>query len=68
MYTCFIIKIIKKEKLQQIVLNHSTYIDYKNLINLNKKRFAKLYSFLVIDNTFASDIAFSFRKNLLERI
>ena len=37
-------------------------------MNLYKKYIAKLYSFLVIDATLASDNPLSFRKNLLERI
>ena len=37
-------------------------------MNLYKKCTAKPYSFLVIDNTLASDNSLHFRKNLLERI
>ena len=37
-------------------------------MNLHKKLTAKLYSFLVIDATLASNSSLRFRKNLLERI
>ena len=37
-------------------------------MNLHKKCTEKLYSFLVIDTTLASDNSSRFRKNLLERI
>ena len=64
----FIMKIPSKQKLQQIAFNHSSYIDFKDFINLYKKCTAKPYSFLVIDATFASDNFLCFRKNLSERI
>ena len=37
-------------------------------MNLYKKCTTKLYSFLVIDATLASDNLLRFRKNLLERL
>ena len=58
----------KKRELQQIAYNHSTDIDFKDFINIYKKCPAKLYSFLVIDTTLASDNPSCFRKNLVERI
>ena len=61
-------KIPGKQKLQQIAFNHSSYIDFKDFMNLYKKCTAKPYSFLVIDATFASDNLLCFRKNLSERI
>ena len=60
-------KIPNKQDLQQIVFNHSSNIDYKDL-NLYKICTEKQYSFWVIDTTFASDTPVRFRKNLLERI
>ena len=60
-------KIQNKQDLQQIVFNHSSNIDYKDL-NLYKICTEKQYSFWVIDTTFAPDIPVRFRKNLLERI
>ena len=55
-------------ELQQIPFNHSSDIDFEEFFNLYKKYTAKLYSFLLIDTTLASDISSRFRKNLLERI
>ena len=61
-------KIPNKRELQQIAFNHLSDIDFKDFMNLYKKCTAKLYSFLVIDATLASDNPSHFRKNLLERI
>ena len=48
--------------------NHSTDIYFRNFMNFYKKCTVKLYSFLVIDTTLASDNPLRFRENLLERI
>ena len=64
----FLIKIPNKRGLQQIAFNHSSDIDFQDLINLYKKCTAKPYSFFVIDDTLASDNFSRFRKNLVERI
>ena len=63
-----IINIPNKEELQQIGFNHSKDIDFKEFMKLCKKYTTKPYSFLVIDDTLASDNPSRFRKNLLERI
>ena len=60
--------ILNKRELQQIALNHSSDIDFQNLMNLYKKCTGKPYSFLVIDTTLASDNYSRCRKNLLEII
>ena len=60
--------IVNKWELQQIVINHSSDINFKDYMNLYKKCTEKPYSFLVIDATLASDNPLRFRKNLLERI
>ena len=57
-------KTLNKRELQQIVLNHSSDIDYKDFINVYKKCTDKPYSFLVNDTTLSSDIPLRFRKNL----
>ena len=62
----FIMKIPNKRDLQQIVLNHSSDIDFKNFINIYKKYTKEPYSFLVNDTTLPSDNPLRFRKNLLE--
>ena len=60
----FIMKIPNKRELQQIALNHSSDIDFKDLMNIYKKCNAKLYSFLVNETTLPSDDPLRFRKNL----
>ena len=58
-------KIPNKRELQEIALNHSSGIDFKDFMNIYKKCTAELYSFLVIDASLASDRK---KKHLLERI
>ena len=65
---CFILKISNKREFEQIEFNYSSDIDFRNFMNLYKKFTAKLYYFLVIEATLASDNTSSFRKNFLERI
>ena len=64
----FIMKIPNKRELQQTVYNHSSDIDFNDFMNFCKKCTAKPHSFLVIDETLASDYSSPFRKNLSERI
>ena len=56
----FIMKIPNKRELQQIALNHSSDIDFKD-----KKCTKEPYSFLVNDTTLPSDDPIRIRKNLL---
>ena len=58
-------KIPSKRELQQIVLNHSSDIDFKDFIKIYKKYTKELYSFLVTDTTLPSNDPLKFRKNLL---
>ena len=62
----FIMKIPNKRELQQIALNHSSDIDFKDFIKIYKKCTAEPYSFLVNDTTLPSDDPLRFRKNLLD--
>ena len=62
----FIMKIPNKRDLQQIALNHSSDIDFKDFRKIYKKCTAEPYSFLVNDTTLPSDGPLRFRKNLLE--
>ena len=57
-------KIPNKRELQQIALNHSSDIDFKNFIKIYKKYTAESYSFLVNDSTLPSNNPLRFRKNL----
>ena len=61
---CYIMKIPNKRELQQIAINHSSDIDFKDFINIYKKCADELYSFLVNDTTLLSDNPLRFRKNL----
>ena len=62
----FIMKISNKRELQQIALNHSSDIDFKDFIKIYKKYTAEPYSFFVNDTTLPSDKPLRFRKNLLK--
>ena len=57
-------KIADKRELQQIALNHSSNIDFKDFIKIYKKFTENKYSFLVNDTTLASANPLRFRKNL----
>ena len=64
----FIITIPNKLELQQIALNHSSDIGFRDFMNLDKKCTATPYSFSAIYATLASDNPLLFKNNLLERI
>ena len=59
-----IMKISNKKELQQITINHSSDIDFKDFVKIYKKCTDEPYSFLVSDNTLTSDNSLRFRKNL----
>ena len=59
-------KIPNKRELQQIALNHSSDIEFKDFINIYKNYTAEPYSFLVNDATLPSNNPLRFRKILLE--
>ena len=61
----FIMKIPNKGELQQIALNNSSDIDFKDFINIYNKSTKEPYSFFVNDTTLPSDNSLRFRKNLL---
>ena len=61
----FIMKIPNKREVQQIALNHSSDIDFKDFMNIYKKCTKEPYSFLVYNTTLPSDDPLRFRKNLL---
>ena len=62
----FIMRIPNKGEPQQIALNHSYDIDFKDFIKIYKKCTAEPHSFLVNDTILPSDDPLRFRKNLLE--
>ena len=57
----FIMKLPNKRELQQIVLNHSSDIDFKDFMKIYKKYTKEPYSFLVNDTTLPSDDPLRFR-------
>ena len=59
-------KIPNKGKLQEIIINHSPDIDFKDSIKLYQKNTVKPYPFLVNDITLTSDSLFRFRQNLVK--
>ena len=61
----FIMKIPNKRELLQTALNHSSYIDLKDFMEIYKKCTVEPYSFLVNDTTLLSGNPLRFRKNLL---
>ena len=48
-------KIHNKSELQQIAINHSANIDYKDFMKIYKKCASEPYSFLTIDTTLPSN-------------
>ena len=60
----FIMRIPNKRELQQIAISQSSDIDFKDVININKKCTDEPYSFLVNDTTLTSNDPLRFRKNL----
>ena len=60
----FIMKIPNKRELQQISINHSCDIDFKDFIKIYEKCTDEIYSFLVNDTTLPSNNPLRFRKNL----
>ena len=58
-----IMKINNRKELQNIAINHSADIDYKDFVKIYSK---KTYSFLTIDTTLAASYPLRFRKNLFQ--
>ena len=58
-------KIHNKRELQNVAINHSADIDYKDFMNIYRKCTSKPYSFLTIDTTLPADNPLRFTKNLL---
>ena len=60
----FIMEILNKRELQQIALNHSSDIDFKDFMKIYKKCTKESYSFLVSDTALQSSDPLRFRYNL----
>ena len=61
-----IMKINNRKELQNIAMNHSADIDYKDFVKICRECTRKLYSFLTIDTTLPASEPLRFRKNLFD--
>ena len=59
-------KIYNRGELQQIAINHSADIDYKDFMRIYRKCASEPYSFLTIDITLPTNNSLRFRENLLK--
>ena len=64
----FIMKINNKRELQNIAINHSADIDYKDFIKIYREYTKEPYNFLTIDTTLPSSNPLKFRKNLFDTL
>ena len=64
----FIMKINNKRELQNIAINHSADIDYKDFIKIYRECTKEPYNFLTIDTTLPSSNPLRFRKNLFDTL
>ena len=61
-------KINNKRELQNIAINHSTDIDYKEFIKIYRECTKEPYDFLAIDTILPSTNTLRFRKNLFDTL
>ena len=61
-----IMKIHNKRELQQIAIDHSADIDYKDILKAYRNCTNEPYSFLTIDTALPADNPMRFRKNISE--
>ena len=61
-----IMKINNRKELQNIAINHSADIDYKDFRNVYRKCTKEPYNFLTIDTTLPASDLLRFRKNLFD--
>ena len=64
----FIMKINSKRELQNIAINHSADIDYKDFIKIYRECTKEPYNFMTIDATLPSTNPLRFRKNLFDTL
>ena len=64
----FIMKINNKRELQNITINHSADIDYKDFIKIYRECTKEPYNFLTIDTTLPSNNPLRFRKKLFDTL
>ena len=63
-----IMKISNKRELQNIAINHSADIDYKDFMKIYRECTKEPYNFLTIDTTLPSSNPLRFRKNLFDTL
>ena len=63
-----IMKVNNKKNLQNIAINHSADIDYKDFIKIYRERTKEPYNFLAIDTTLPSTNTLRFTKNLFDSL
>ena len=61
-------KINSKRELQNIAINHSADIDYKNFIKMYREYTKEPYFLLTIDTALSSSNPLRFRKNLFDNL
>ena len=61
-----IMKINNKRELQNIAINHSADIDYKDFVKIYREYTKKPYSFLTTDTTLPANAPQRFRKKLFQ--
>ena len=61
-------KINNKRELQNIAINHSANIDYKDFIKIYRECTKEPYNFLTIDATLLSTSTLRFTKNLFDTL
>ena len=64
----FIMEINNKIELQNIAINHSVDIDYKDFIKIYRECTKEPYNLLTIDTTLPSTNTLRFRKNLFDTL
>ena len=63
-----IMKINIKRELQNIAINHSANIDYKDFMKIYRECTKEPFSFLSIDTTLPASDSLRFRKNLFDSL
>ena len=63
-----IMRIINKKELQNIAINHSAEIDYKDFMKIYRECTREPYNFLTIDTTLPASNPLRFRKNLFDTL
>ena len=63
-----IMKINNRKELQNIAINHSVDIDYKDFIKIYRECTKELFNFLTIDPTLPASHPLKFRKNLFDSL